>query len=203
MKKMGYGVAARFEQNALQRGARRPLTEKTVMLNREAVGQVVSYCAIIAAHDVCKIDHERLTVEMNRRADVYMTERAFKGAHYARQQLEKRTAEKMKEPFVLPAGEYPRKQKDREIMYERRDAADMVVRYVVEALDQMGYDVDKIAAILRETRGNYQTFMEWAKDGGETVAYVRLGRVVAEMTGDPVEVVDTAQGAGPILAKEW
>lgn len=203
MKKMNRGISAGFERKAIQRGAQKMPTSKTVMLNREAVGQVLSYCAIIAAHDLYQTDPDALTAEMNRRADIYMTEGAFKGTQYARKKLEERSDRLMKERFVLPMGEYPRKQKDKEIMFERRDAGDMVARYFAEALDVMHYGVDQITAALKEMRGNYQTFLDWAKDGGETVAYVRLGRVVADMTGNEVEVVDGAPGVGPILAKEW
>lgn len=58
-------------QNAFARCAEKVNTRKNLTLNRQAVGEVVSYCTMIAANDTLDFDRdkqERLCTEMNHRA---------------------------------------------------------------------------------------------------------------------------------------
>lgn len=201
-------VAARFAQNAIWQGAgQKTAGKKTVELNREAVGEIVSYCAIIAAHDKLGFEEDKAKLDqlvdaMNEKAEAYIETANRKGGKCARRELEERTDSLMKERFILPAGEYPRKERERRILAEKRDAGDMAIRYFVEALDAMGYSVDDIHIVLEETKLNYSQFLDWAKAGGEYVAYTRLGRVVEQMTDGEVRV-ENVPGEGPIFAKEF
>lgn len=177
-------------------------TKKNIMDNRKATGEVLCYCAIIAAFDALEFDKDtldRLTAAMNNRADVYTTERAVLGQTRARQLLRERTESLLNRPFILPAGQYPRKQHEKDALAERRDAGDLVIRYFVEGLNEMGYDRAQINEAVEEARGNYEQFLGWAVDG-EYVAYTMLGRKVAEITGGSVEVA-AEPGAGPIFGK--
>lgn len=176
--------------------------KKNIRDNRKATDEVLRYCTIIAAFDVLEFDKDtldRLTAAMNNRADVYTTERAVLGQTRARKLLRDRTEPMLDRPFILPAGEYPRKQHEKDALAERRDAGDLVIRYFVEGLNEMGYDREQINATVEEARGNYEQFLSWAVDG-EYVAYTMLGRKVAEITNGSVEVA-AEPGTGPVFGK--
>ena len=177
-------------------------TKKNIMDNRKATDEVLRYCTIIAAFDVLEFDKDaldRLTAAMKNRADVYTTERAVLGQTRARQLLRERTEPMLDRSFVLPAGEYPRKQHEKDALAERRDAGDLTIRYFVEGLNEMGYDRAQINAAVEEVRRNYEQFLEWAVDG-EYAAHTMLGRKAAEIMGGSVEVV-AEPGAGQIFGK--
>lgn len=191
-------------QNAFARCAEKVNTRKNLTLNRQAVGEVVSYCTMIAANDTLDFNRdkqERLCTEMNHRAEVYTVEMSAYGQPKAREKLRERTAPMLDKPFVLPAGQYPRKQREKDALAERRAAGDLVIRFFIEALDSMGYDRAQINSTVEEARKNYEQFLEWAKDG-EYVAYTKLGRCVAQMTGGSTEVA-RVPGAGPIFSTDF
>src|SRR5699024_4434987 len=108
-------------------------------LNREAIGQVVSYCAVAAAHDLFEWTEKEstiLTLKMNNSAQRYTLDREKYGAPEARRRLEERTAHLVREKFLLPAGDLAGSAKKRIILAERRDAAEMVMRFMAEALEE-------------------------------------------------------------------
>lgn len=171
-------VSMHMAQNAFARCAEKVNTRKNLTLNRQAVGEVVSYCTMIAANDTLDFDRnkqERLCTEMNHRAEVYTVEMSAYGQPKAREKLRERTAPMLDKPFILPAGQYPRKQREKDALAERRAAGDLVIRFFIEALGSMGYDRVQINSTVEEARKNYEQFLEWAKDG-EYVAYTKLGR---------------------------
>lgn len=171
-------VSMHMAQNAFARCAEKVNTRKNLTLNRQAVGEVVSYCTMIAANDTLDFNRdkqERLCTEMNHRAEVYTVEMSAYGQPKAREKLRERTAPMLDKPFVLPAGQYPRKQREKDALAERRAAGDLVIRFFIEALGSMGYDRVQINSTVEEARKNYEQFLEWAKDG-EYVAYTKLGR---------------------------
>lgn len=167
-------VSMHMAQNAFARCAEKVNTRKNLTLNRQAVGEVVSYCTMIAANDTLDFDRdkqERLCAEMNHRAEVYTVEMSAYGQPKAREKLRERTAPMLDKPFVLPAGQYPRKQREKDALAERRAAGDLVIRFFIEALDSMGYDRAQINSTVEEARKNYEQFLEWAKDGGVCGVY--------------------------------
>ena len=136
-------VSMHMAQNAFARCAEKVNTRKNLTLNRQAVGEVVSYCTMIAANDTLDFNRdkqERLCTEMNHRAEVYTVEMSAYGQPKAREKLRERTAPMLDKPFVLPAGQYPCKQREKDALAERRAAGDLVIRFFIEALDSMGYD---------------------------------------------------------------
>ena len=115
--------------------------------------------------------------------------------------LEARTTPLMVETFLLPAGKLGKTANEREILAERRDAADMVARYCVEALHDMSYTVEQIAAVMQETRSNFEQFLGWSEDG-ERVAYEKLRRVVEDIYGVGA-MVERVNGQGPIFGTDF
>lgn len=88
-------VSMHMAQNAFARCAEKVNTRKNLTLNRQAVGEVVSYCTMIAANDTLDFDRdkqERLCTEMNHRAEVYTVEMSAYGQPKAREKLRERTA---------------------------------------------------------------------------------------------------------------
>ena len=75
-------VSMHMAQNAFARCAEKVNTRKNLTLNRQAVGEVVSYCTMIAANDTLDFDRdkqERLCTEMNHRAEVCRTAKSCLG----------------------------------------------------------------------------------------------------------------------------
>lgn len=178
-------------------------TMKNMKLNRAAVGQVVTYCAIIAAQNLFDLDRdgvERWQAELIRRSEVYTLETNVYGALKARENLRKRTAPKMKEDFTLPVEKWPRKEWERVQLYERRGAGDLVARFFVEVMDGLGYTTEEIAAALKEIQGDFRQFLEWSKDG-EYVAYYKMAQCHEQATGIEA-AIDEEPGAKPIFGKE-
>lgn len=191
-------------QNAVNRQINLGKTKTAASLSREAVGQVVSYCFVAAAHDILNFDAGQaavLTVKMNNAAERYTLDRDKRGVRKARIALEDRTAPLMMERFLLPAGKLGRTANEREVLAERRDAADMVARYCVEALHDMAYTVEQIAAVMQETRSNFEQFLGWSEDG-EMVAYEKLRRIVEDIYGVGA-MVERVKGQGPIFGREF
>lgn len=190
--------------NATKRILKSADSKKRTELDRFAIGQVVSYCSIIAVNDLFNAGQngvERLTVKMNAAADKYIVQRRQHGQMFARNALAERTDCFFAEPFVLPAGKMPKKDKERRRLAERRDAADMVMRYYVEALHELGYSMDQIASAVRETRKNYSQFLEWAEDG-EDVAYEKLRRVIEQTVGGCI-FVEEVEGEPPVFGEAF
>lgn len=143
-------------------------TRKNLTLNRQAVGEVVSYCTMIAANDTLDFNRdkqERLCTEMNHRAEVYTVEMSAYGQPKAREKLRERTAPMLDKPFVLPAGQYPRKQREKDALAERRAAGDLVIRFFIEALDSMGYDRAQINSTVEEARKTMNSSSNGQKTG--------------------------------------
>ena len=102
---------------------------------------------------------------------------------------------------VIAAGKLGKTANEREVLAKRRDAADMVARYYVEALHDMSYTVEQIAAVMRETRSNFEQFLGWSEDG-EMVAYEKLCRMVEGIYGVGA-MVERANGQGPVFGGEF
>ena len=181
-------------QNAVNRQINLGRTKMAASLNREAIGQVVSYCFVAAAHDI-------LNFVAGKAAERYTLDRDKRGARKARIALEDRTTPLMVNRFLLPAGKLGKTANEREILAERRDAADMVARYCVEALHDMSYTVEQIAAVMQETCSNFEQFLGWSEDG-EMVAYEKLRRVVEDIYGVGA-MVERVNGQGPIFGSEF
>lgn len=189
-------------QNALNQQINIGKSKAKTTLNREAIGQVVSYCAVAAAHDLFEWTEKEstiLTLKMNNSAQRYTLDREKYGAPEARRRLEERTAHLVREKFLLPAGDLAGSAKKRIILAERRDAAEMVMRFMAEALEEMGYDASRIERVRDETKRNYDQFTDWARDG-EEVAYDRLRRVIEDIYGVGA-MVERVEGEDPIFGE--
>lgn len=94
-------------QNAVNQQINIGKSKHRTTLNREAIGQVVSYCAVAAAHDLWDWGEKEstlLTLKMNNAASRYIMDHDKYGAPEALKRLEARTAHLMPEEFWLPAG---------------------------------------------------------------------------------------------------
>lgn len=95
-------------QNAVNQQINIGKSKHRTTLNREAIGQVVSYCAVAAAHDLWDWGEKEstlLTLKMNNAASRYIMDHDKYGAPEAFKRLEARTAHLMPEEFWLPAGQ--------------------------------------------------------------------------------------------------
>lgn len=189
-------------QNAVNQQINISKSKRRTMLNREAIGQVVSYCTIAAAHDLWDWGEKEstiLTLKMNNAASRYILDLDKYGTPEARKRLRERTAHMMPEEFWLPAGDLVGSEKKLRILAERRDAAKMIIRFMAESLEEMGYTAEQIEAVKKEAKANYAQFLGWSKDG-EEVAYDRLRRVIEDIYGVGA-MVERVEGEDPIFGK--
>lgn len=189
-------------QNAVNQQINIGKSKHRTMLNREAIGQVVSYCTIAAAHDLLDWGEKEstiLTLKMNNAASRYILDHDKYGAPEAKKRLEERTAHLMPEELWLPAGDLVGSEKKLRILAERRDAAKMIIRFMAESLEEMEYIPEQIEAVKKEAKANYDQFLEWSKDG-EEVAYDRLRRVIEDIYGVGA-MVERVEGEDPIFGK--
>ena len=75
----------------------------------------------------------------------------------------------------------------------------MIIRFMAESLEEMGYTLEQIEAVKKEAKANYAQFLEWSKDG-EEVAYDRLRRVIEDIYGVGA-MVERVKGEDPIFGK--
>lgn len=189
-------------QNAVNQQINIGKSKHRTMLNREAIGQVVSYCTIAAAHDLLDWGEKESTIlilKMNNAASRYILDHDKYGAPEAKKRLEERTAHLMPEELWLPAGDLVGSEKKLRILAERRDAAKMIIRFMAESLEEMEYIPEQIEAVKKEAKANYDQFLEWSKDG-EKVAYDRLRRVIEDIYGVGA-MVERVEGEDPIFGK--
>ena len=101
------GILPAEHPNAVNQQINISKSKHRTMLNREAIGQVVSYCAVAAAHDLWDWGEKEstlLTLKMNNAASRYILDHDKYGAPEAKKRLEARTAHLMPEEFWLPVG---------------------------------------------------------------------------------------------------
>lgn len=142
-------------QNAVNQQINIGKSKHRTTLNREAIGQVVSYCAVAAAHDLWDWGEKEstlLTLKMNNAASRYIMDHDKYGAPEALKRLEARTAHLMPEEFWLPAGGLVGSEKKLRVLAERRDAAKMIVRFFVESLEEMEYTPEQIETVKEEIK---------------------------------------------------
>lgn len=77
----------------------------------------------------------------------------------------------------------------------------MIIRFMAESLEEMGYTPEQIEAVKKEAKANYAQFLEWSKDG-EEVAYDRLRRVIEDIYGVGA-MVERVEGEDPISANPF
>ena len=136
---------------------------------------------------------------MNNAASRYVLDLDKYGTPEARKRLRERTAHLMPEEFWLPAGDLVGSEKKLRILAERRDAAKMIIRFMAESLEEMGYTPEQIEAVKKEAKANYARFLEWSKDG-EEAAYNRLCRVIEDIYGVGA-MVERVEEEDPVFGK--
>lgn len=189
-------------QNAVNQQINISKSKRRTILNREAIGQVVSYCTIAAAHDLWdwgKKESTILTLKMNNAESRYILDLDKYGTPEAWKRLRERTAHLMPEELWLPAGDLVGSEKKLRILAERRDAAKMIIRFMAESLEEMGYTLEQIEAVKKEAKANYAQFLEWSKDG-EEVTYDRLRCVIEDIYGVGA-MVERVEGEDHIFGK--
>lgn len=191
-----------YRRNAAQGVARRVVAGKkaTPEQMRDTVGQVVTWCYLIALRGVTKWDvhgMDDFLEKAARNAEDYMIRvRAGSSERAARKWLDSVT-EKL--AFVLPADKAPRKQADRDELAQKRIGAEMAWRILSAALvraEPWGCAVDEKTAqvVLDETQSVYRRFLDWAVEG-DAYGMERLKRDVESVLGEAVEVFDDGRGA--------
>lgn len=189
-------------QNAVNQQINISKSKHRTILNREAIRRVVSYCTIAAAHDLWDWGEKEsivLNLKMNNAASRYVLDLDKYGTPEARKRLREHTAHLMPEEFWLPAGDLVGSEKKLRILAERRDAAKMIIRFMAESLEEMGYTPEQIEAVKKEAKANYARFLEWSKDG-EEVAYNRLCRVIEDIYGVGA-MVERVEEEDPVFGK--
>mgnify|MGYP004617701585 CR=1 FL=1 len=71
----------------------------------------------------------------------------------------------------------------------------------LDHMEYLGNTVEQIAAVMQETRSNFEQFLGWSEDG-EMVAYEKLCRMVEGIYGVGA-MVERANGQGPVFGGEF
>lgn len=192
-----------YRKNAACGVARRVMNGKkaTPEQMRDAVGQVVAWCYLVALRSVTGWNVQEMDSfleKATRNAEDYMTRvRVSTSDKTARKWLDgvvKNLA------FVLPADKPLKKQADRDELAQKRIGADMAWKIMSAALlrkEPWGCAEDEALAqkVLDEMRDYYENrFLDWAKEG-DAYGMERLKRDVESVLGEAVEVLDDGRGA--------
>lgn len=169
--------------------------------NRQAVAEVLCFCILAALYDKYGVGQtrlERVTEQANAEAEIYAKMTAATGQKKAREKLNESAAPHMGKEFLLPAVKAPKNDRERVILYEQRDAADVIAKaYALAMAKVLKFGPGKIDEVLAEAADSYRQFRREAADG-DVYGYELLRRKMEQILHAPVELAD--EGKGPVFA---
>lgn len=192
--------------NATRRAAKRVQARQDVVGdNREATGDVVVLCLLAALYDKLGVGKERLqrvVSRANELADVFAGDLRVSGAAVARKRLAERSANVLPGGFVLPACRMPKNTDAAEILSERRDAAEIVVRvYACAMRDALKLGPARVEVVTAETAENYRQFFADAEQG-DGYGYELLRKKMEQIMGEEVQIKQEP-GKAPVFSDRF
>lgn len=169
---------------------------------RESVGQVVTWCFLIAVRGVLgfgTVRMDRFSAQAGKMAALYQNKCAAQGAQadkWLQKQVEGLT-------FVLPCDKPPKNRRAKDELMQKRLAADVAWRLLAATLRHpapagVGVSAAKVQQVLEETRLEYLRFLDWAREG-DAYGYERLRADVALALGEELQVQD--DGSAPVFSR--
>lgn len=191
-----------YYKNAAAGAARRVVNCKKAAPDtmRETVGQVVSWCILIALAGFQGWNHDEMEAfaeEVSRFTETYCLKVREVGGTKADRWLNGKTKPVH---FMLPADKPIKKQADRDELAQKRMAAETAWKLMAATMmntDKESIKMDSLAVqhVLDDAKSVYRDrFLDWAKEG-DAYGMERLKMDVETMLGEQVEVVDDGRGA--------
>ena len=168
------GMPRYYGKNIAMQAERRYLAggkpeSKRVEENREASANVISICWLMSLNDLYGVGETRLYRVMdaaNAEVGRFDLNKKKMGLEWAKKELDKELDEHGAFGFMLPVISAPKKRRDWEMLSERRDAAESVIKlYILGTKKALGYGPDRLERAVRATEENFRHFGDYAKDG--------------------------------------
>lgn len=201
-------IPAGFGRNAARQVQSKRLAGKVapserIQKNREAAGQVIAMCYMVALNMRYGIGEERLgkvTDAANAELDRFAVNQRSVGMERAKKVLTEEMGGLLREEFILPAAKRPKTNRDWAMLAEQREAAEIVVKcYALGTHKALGFGAERLQETVRETERAFREFGTWAEDG-EYFGYAKLARVLEQIVHVPVEV-DESRAAEPVFSE--
>lgn len=201
-------IPAGFGRNAARQVQSKRLAGKVtpgerIQKNREAAGQVIAMCYMVALNMRYGIGEERLgkvTDAANAELDRFAVNQRSVGMERAKKVLTEEMGGLLREEFILPAAKRPKTNRDWAMLAEQREAAEIVVKcYALGTHKALGFGAERLQETVRETERAFREFGTWAEDG-EYFGYAKLARVLEQIVHTPVEV-DESRAAEPVFSE--
>ena len=195
-----------YARNAAVQAERRYLRDRKTEAerldeHREATANVLVMCILAAVYDKYGIGEKRLERVVdcaNEIAARYVMDKQVRGEEQANAALD--AVWPIMPPFLLPAVNTPKTDRDWMRLAAQREAAEKVMKIYVQAMHKaLGFGADRVAVVAKEAENNFRQFGEYTKDG-EYYGYAILAREISQILHDEV-VVDTSGAAEPIFGK--
>lgn len=191
-----------YYKNTAVGAARRVMNGKKAAPDamRETVGQVVSWCILIALAGYMGWNHEQMeefAQDACRISEDFCVRARVNGDAAAKKWLD---GEVKPLHFTLPPDKPIKKRADRDELAQKRMGADVAWKLMGLTMLQMqkpDLQMDALDAqnVLNEAKSVYNDrFLDWAKEG-DAYGMERLKRDVEAVLGEQVDVVDDGRGA--------
>ncbi len=168
------GMPSYYGKNIAMQTKQRYMTgkkpeSKRVDENREAAANVICICYMMAMNDLFGFGENRLGRLMeaaNAEADRFNLNKNKLGLERAKKELDKEMGCNGAFGFMLPVITPPKRRRDWEMLAERRDAAESVIKLYVQATKKVfGFGADRLERVVRATEENFRHFGDYAQDG--------------------------------------
>lgn len=137
--------------------------------NREAAADVIGICWLFSLNDLYGVGETRLYRVMeaaNAEAGRFDLNKKKMGLEWAKKELDKEMDYHGAFGFLLPVLTPPKKRKDWEMLSQRRDAAEIVIKLYIQATKKaLGYGPDRMERAVRAAEENFRHFGSYAQDG--------------------------------------
>ncbi len=171
--------------------------------NREAAANVIGACYMMALNDLFGIGEARLFKLMdaaNAEAERFNLNKNKLGFERAKKKLDEEVGPLGAFGFMLPVTTPPKKKRDWELLGERRDAAESVVKIYIQATKKtLGFGPDRLERVVRATEQNFRDFGGYAKEG-DYYGYDKLAKRLGQMFHTQVGVMEEKMDE-PIFGK--
>lgn len=171
--------------------------------NRAAAAHVISLCFMVALHDRYGVGKERLDRVVNAanaELEKFTLNKHGVGMERAKRELREKAGGLLTVKFVLPATKLPKTKRDWAMLWEQREAAEIVVNcYALGTRRALGFGAERLNETVCATEEVFRKFGEWA-EGGDYFGYAMLARRMTEIMGEPVDV-DESEADEPIFGE--
>lgn len=176
---------------------------KRIQEHRQAAGNVICLCWMVALNDRYGIGAKRLqkvTDAANAELAKFTLHSQAVGMECAKRKLTQEVARLVDGEFILPTVKIPKKSRDWELLAEQRDAAQIVVKcYALATHKALGFGKERLEQTIQATENVFREFVERAETG-DYYGYVGLAKRLETILHETI-TVDDSQAEEPIFGE--